>query len=129
IKISIRNPFTGNDSPSFALRGASLISLKADGNGWVIETLPDRKVHEASLTVLGNGQRIEIPLTVAPPIDSGKGPTGGPDNAAFARFLKNRGTDKAPRFDLNGDGVRNYLDDYIFTANHIAKRGSKSGKQ
>ena len=30
------------------------------------------------------------------------------------------GTPKAPLHDFNGDGVRNYIDEYIFAANILA---------
>jgi hypothetical protein len=37
----------------------------------------------------------------------------------FNRYLKERETAKSPQFDLNIDGKRDYLDDYIFTANYL----------
>ena len=126
VKVSIRIQFTGKAAPNFALKGAKLISLKPEEDAWVVEALPDRKGYEAAITVLHNGSRTEIPLTVAPPLDAGSAPAGNLDEAGFSLFLKERGTDKAPRFDLNGDGVRNYIDDYIFTANFIAKRDARA---
>ena len=50
--------------------------------------------------------------------------------ADFQLFLKERGTPSASRFDLNRDGRRDYLDDYIFTANYLVKmqeQGKKKG--
>jgi len=122
VKVFIQIQTTGKEAPNFALQGAKLVSLKPEVDAWVVETLPAAKVLEAAITVMHNGSRTEIPLTVAPPLDAGSAPTVKPDEAGFNRFLKERGTDKAPRFDLNGDGVRNYIDDYIFTANFIVKR-------
>jgi hypothetical protein len=120
VKVSIQIQSAGKETPNFNLKGAKLISLKPEKDAWVLEALPDRKGYEAAITVMHNGSRTEIPLTVAPQMDAGS--AGNLDEAGFNRFLKERGTDKAPRFDLNGDGVRNYLDDYIFTANFIVKR-------
>ena len=121
VKVSIQIQSAGKEVPNFALKGAKLISLKPEEDSWVLEVLPDRKVYEATITVLHNGSWTEIPLTVAPPIE-----TVSLDEAGFNRFLKEWGTNKEPRFDLNGDGVRNYLDDYIFTGNFIVKRDSKT---
>jgi hypothetical protein len=48
----------------------------------------------------------------------------------FKLFLKDRGTLKSPKYDLNGDGKRDYLDDYIFTANYIvARQNEQAGKK
>jgi hypothetical protein len=62
-------------------------------------------------------------LTVVPPLPANLkiGNGGKLTEADFNQFLKERGTDKAPRFDLNGDGKRDYVDDYIFTANYLVK--------
>jgi hypothetical protein len=128
VKISFQILSTGKKGSNFALKGAKLISLKQEEGVWVIEALPDMKVYEAAITVLHEGYMTEIPLTVAPPLDAGSAPAGGLSEAGFSLFLKKRGTDKAPRFDLNGDGVRNYIDDYIFSANHILKISQKPNK-
>jgi hypothetical protein len=128
VKISIQNLSTGKEAPNFALKGAKLIALEKKGGAWLIEALPEMKAHEAAITVLHDGSRTDIPLTVAPPLEAGNAPAGGLSEAGFKLFLKQRGTDKSPRFDLNGDGVRNYIDDYIFTANHILKISQKPDK-
>jgi hypothetical protein len=124
VKVRIQLSGGGKDSPNFAVSGARLVSLNIEGNAWVAEALPDEKAYEATITVLDNGTMTQIPLTVAPPIDAIIEKTGNSYDTGFCLFLKDRGTDRAPRFDLNGDGVRNYIDDYIFTANYIVKRNS-----
>ena len=124
VTVSVRAPATGIVAPNFVLKGAKLVSMKMDGDTWVIQALPDRNVYQAAITILNSGSMVEVPLTVAPLIDSKIFTTGTLDEAAFNLFIKERGTEKAPRFDLNGDGVRNYIDDYIFTANFIVKRDS-----
>jgi hypothetical protein len=58
---------------------------------------------------------------VAPPAGIDLDGSGKVNEADFTLFLKERGAENAPRFDLNGDGARNYLDDYIFTANFIVQ--------
>lgn len=126
VKVFIQLPAAGKEAPNFMIKGAKFISLKLDGLAWVVEALPDEKVYDAAITVMENGSITQVPLTVAPPVDVQIEKTIICDEAGVALFLKERGTEKAPRFDLNGDGVRNYMDDYIFTANYIVKRNSKT---
>jgi len=124
VQIFIERPSSGKSAPNFALKGAKLESLKMEGDAaWVVEVLPNKGVYEATVTMLRDGTMTEIPLTVAPPLPAA-GKIGEGDKlseADFNRFLKERGTEKAPRFDQNGDGKRDYIDDYIFTANFIVK--------
>jgi hypothetical protein len=124
VKVFIQLPHATKDATNFALRGAKLVSLKKEGTTWVVEALPENKVYEASITALSNGATTEIPLTLAPPVGANIGAAGKLDEAGFALFLKEKGTDKKPGFDLNGDKVRNYIDDYIYTANYVAKHNS-----
>jgi len=118
------------ESPNFALKEAKLVSLKMEENNtWVIELLPAKGAYKATVRMLQSGAMTEIPVTVAPPISKtmkiGKG--DALTEADFIMFLKERGTGKAPRFDLDGDGKRDYIDDYIFTANYLVK--SRGGKR
>jgi hypothetical protein len=129
VKVFIPLSAAGEDLPNFAVNGAKLISLKIEGSAWAAEVLPDAKTLETTITVLDSGSITRIPLTVAPPLDAKTGKTAYPCDAGLDRFLNDRGSDKAPRFDLNGDGVRNYIDDYICTANYLAKRNSGAVRQ
>jgi hypothetical protein len=126
VKVAVRVSASGNVAPNFSLKGAKLISIMMDGDTWVIEALPDRNVYLATLTILNNGSMVEVPLTVSPLINSKIFTTGTLNVAEFNLFLNERGTEKAPRFDLNGDGVRNYIDDYIITANFIVRHDSSN---
>jgi hypothetical protein len=122
VKLFIQAPAVEKVVHSFYLSGAKLVSLETQGAAWIVQVLPDAGVYEASVTVLSNGSTTEIPITVAPPIDVDAGSAIGLGEKEFNVFLKERGTEKAPRFDLNKDGKRDYVDDYIFTANFIVKR-------
>ena len=126
LKVFIDLPAAGNEAPSFALEGAKLVSMKMEGAEWVVEVQPEPGVYSAAIKVLHGASRTEIPLTVAPRVSAvSSGKDAMADEAGFALFLKERGSDKAPKFDLNGDGVRNYIDDYIFTANYLVLQGAK----
>jgi hypothetical protein len=100
-------------SPNFALNGASLVSLKRDSESgdWIIEVLPHINVLKASLTIMDGNNEIEFPLTVAPPVNGLAVST-----ADFITFLKN--TDLKVT-DLNGDGTRDYKDEFIYTAHYL----------
>ena len=124
VKVYIKISRKGGAAPNFALKGARLTSLKMAGDEWVLEVLPDKNVFEASISVLDNGVAGEIPLTVVPPMDANRDEAGVLGEREFNLFLKEKGTDKAPRFDLNKDKKRDYIDEYIFTANYIFKRAS-----
>jgi hypothetical protein len=126
IKVFIEHHYSGKQVPYFSLKGAKLASYRMEGESeWVIELVPDKGVYKATITIMQDGGIKEIPLTVAPHL-SAKSKIDGKrklTEADFILFLKERGTEKSPRFDLNGDGKRDYIDDYIFTANFITQTG------
>jgi membrane-bound lytic murein transglycosylase B len=109
--------------------GARLLSLEPapdDPQTWVVQLRPERGVSQACLTVPLQTYAIVFPLTVAPRLKIDLDKSGDVTPADFALFLKKRSA-----FDLNGDGKRDYRDDYLFTANYlVALRGEKkSGGQ
>jgi hypothetical protein len=121
VKVRVAVPATAKNAPNFALKDAKLVSLRRDGDAaWVVEAKPVKGTLSATVTMLLDGAITEIPVVVAPPTDiTVVKPGVAPTEAEFSQFLKERGMDKAPRFDLNKDGKRDYLDDYIFTANYL----------
>ena len=119
VKVHINLPEAGNRTPNFELTGAKLTSLKIEGGEWVLAALPDTGVYRASVSVMYGDSLMEIPLTVAPRVAIAGAGNGTVDEGMFRRFLTNKSGGKSPLLDLNGDGVRNYIDDYIFTANYL----------
>lgn len=115
ITISVKLDAAADTAPNVALNGAELKSLRRDeaGAAWMIEALPETGVVEATLIVLTGGEMIEYPLTVAPLV-KGLSLT----DEGFVSFLK---AVPAKR-DLNGDGRYDYVDNYIFMANYLAKK-------
>jgi hypothetical protein len=112
----------GKSAPNFALKGARLVSLdKSSENDWVVEARPENKVSAATITMLLDDSMIELPLTVAPKADADLDKSGKVTEDDFKLLLKERGTEKAPKYDLNGDGKRDYADDYIFAANYLVQ--------
>lgn len=129
VKILLELDSKGKNN-NFLLDGVSLVSLKnKEKDVWVLELLPDQKTCEATVSVPRDNQLFIIPLTVAPPLDVASGDFAkGLSEADFNRYLREKGTVKAPRFDLNRDGRRDYIDDFIFTANYLVQR-DRSAKQ
>lgn len=109
----------GGVTPDFALNSVHLISLKrADERpeAWVAEVKPEKGVYSASFIVSQNGELRELPLTLAPKISPDPKTPGTVTEKAFRRYLRGKGRD------LNRDGKRDYIDDYIYTANYAAAR-------
>lgn len=122
VKLLLKLEGIGEKSPNFAMNGAKLLSLnKSDASfTWIIEALPDASVLQASLTILTDGEIIEYPLTLAPPVEG-----VSPDETDFSTFLKDSGA-TPPKRDLNGDGKHDYLDDYIYTAHYLIKKNDSN---
>jgi hypothetical protein len=120
---------SGNKAPNFTLNSARAVSLAVDGGAWLVEAQPDKDALKASIIMLLGGMIQEFPLAVAPVADIDLDRSGRVTEADFLLFLKERGTPAAPKFDLNGDGKRDYLDDYIFTANYLSSHGPIANKK
>lgn len=127
VKVWLMVPKTAKSAPNFALKDSKLVSLRRDSDGaWIVETKPVKGTSTATVTMLLDGVISEIPVVVSPTADiTVVKPGVPPTEVEFSQFLKERGTDKAPRFDLNKDGKRDYLDDYIFTANYLVLTSKK----
>ena len=120
---------TGDRAPNFAFDAARYVSLHRTSEGWEIEARPDQGVVKASVRMLYNGLIQEFPLTVTPKAQLVSGTPRPVTEGDFQLFLKDRGTEAAPRYDLNKDGRRDYLDDYIFTANYLLQMERQAGKK
>lgn len=126
LKVTVELPAENQQAPNFALRGASLKALKKLGdNRWVIEAVPDAGKVEAILTIVNGERMTDYPFTIAPRVNIDIDKNGVVDRADFSLFISKVGTDASPAFDLNGDGQRDYEDDYIFTANYLVSTGKK----
>lgn len=114
-----------------ALAGAKLISLNRDpdnSNSWIAEILPAKGELSASLSIPQGNMIVVYPLTIAPAMNVDLDKSGRVTKADFDLFQKERGSGKTPKFDLNRDGKRDYIDDYIFTVNYLITTVLKSNK-
>jgi len=129
VTLRVELPQTLNDTPTFSSRNATLLSLElADDGSWLISLIPKKNTLDVLMTVSFDQGMIVCPLVVSPPIDTGLLSLADSPEATFALFLKQQGSAREPRFDLNGDGRHDYLDDYIFTAQYLAVR-QKAARQ
>ena len=114
-------------SPDIAVMGARLLSLSRDpasSNTWLAELLPEKNTMKAIMTIPLRDIMMVVPLTVAPAIELARGGQGAVTEADFKEFLRERGTAREPKNDLNRDGKRDYLDEFIYTANYLVKTGT-----
>jgi hypothetical protein len=121
--LTIDIPARISASPNFAVNGGSLVSYKQDKQQkgrWLVEILPEAGTLKVITTIIVGAEQFEYPLTVAPPIKSSL----SLDEKGWNRFIKETGTATAPLHDLNNDGVRDYLDEYIFAANILAAKST-----
>jgi hypothetical protein len=121
--LTVDIPARISTSPNFAVNGGALVSFKQDNkvNGrWTVVVLPEAGAVRVTATIIAGAEEFESPLTVAPPAKT----TLTLDKSGWKRFLKETGTPSAPLHDLNNDGVRDYIDEYIFVANLLARKTS-----
>lgn len=109
----------GTTSVNFACIEGSLISSKSDQNGvWHLVVLPNAGSVKSSIIIQQGNVSRTVPLTVAPPL------AGDLSLSGFVLYLKNSDADPKQRVDLNGDGIIDYQDDYIHTANVVVVRNA-----
>ena len=120
LQVSVDQTAINGTSTNFAFNGAKLVSMKREDDSarWILEILPHVNALTASLTILNSSSMIDFPLTVVPPTSAVTG-----KKADFETFLKDSGA-SAPKYDLNGDGRHDYLDDYIYTAHYLIRSGA-----
>lgn len=119
IRIIVDLPNSLQTSPNFALDNATIISARKDSvvkGRWIIEALPEAAAWKATLSIIAGEESFEYPLTVTPPLGSSL----KADQSGWNSFLKEIGTPQKPLHDFNRDGLRDYIDEFIFVANHLA---------
>lgn len=130
VRITLDLSFEEKTAPNFALKGAALKSLKKDGERrWIVEALPEAGAVEATLIIVTGERMVEYPLTVAPRVEPDMDGKGGISDADFVLYLARKSVGPPRSFDLNGDGKVDYLDDYIYTANHLVAKEEKKTRK
>jgi hypothetical protein len=115
----------GGSEPNIALSEAKLVQVRNESEqGWSITALPDEGTWQASLIVRGTEALIDFPLVVAPPVKIREEITEKNFVAELDRFISERGDGRKNEHDPS----RNYIDEYIFTANYLAVLGKHSAE-
>ena len=131
VRLMISAQLLTEEPLNYEFKNAQFVSLKRENEAWIIELLPAAGTWQATVLLYHKSGAIsEIPLTVVPEISKEMiaGLVGGVTEKGFLSFIKERGTEKSPRYDLNGDGRRDYIDNYIFTGYYLHKNGGVCGK-
>ena len=119
--LTIDIPVRIKSSPNFAVHGGTIVSFQQDKQQqgrWMVDVLPEKGSVKVTVSIIAGAEEFEYPLTVAPPVK----PELTLDEKGWDRFIAETGTKKVPLHDFNNDGVRNYIDEYIFAANIITKK-------
>lgn len=97
VKISVKTGAPVQAPPTFALKGASIVSQRQGEKGtWIIEARPKKGALQASVTLLTNDAMTEYPLVVAPAVDIDLAKTGKISEEDFILFLKDSAPPPAP---------------------------------
>ncbi|MDH4161831.1 MAG: cohesin domain-containing protein [Nitrospirota bacterium] len=121
-----------NGKPDIAIAGARLVSLDRHPdftNTWVADLLPYKNASEAAITVPLTDLIMILPVTIAPPAKADLDRSGGVTEEDFGIFLSATNAERNLASDLNGDGRRDYYDDFIFTANYLMRMEAAAGKK
>lgn len=125
VKVSISLPPDTTTAPNVAIsREGQMVSFRRGDEGtWIVELRPKKDVGQVTLTYFINDQVTEIPLTVAPKLESFRGkPFAKLTEEEFAQFIAGRTAAKEIQpHDLNKDQVLNHIDDFIFSANYLVQ--------
>lgn len=124
LKLAVTLNTGGDASPNFALNGARMVSLYRDAspNTWIVEVVPPVGAMEVDLTIMTRDEIIYYPLALAPPV-AGVSAV----ESDFVAFLADSRLAVTKR-DLNGDGKHTYVDDYIYAANYLVRKGGAGKK-
>jgi hypothetical protein len=117
VRIYANLPKGSGSSPNFRLSDVKLVSLERDDEtgALVLNVLPVKNGIKAAVTILTDQTIVTFPLTLIP-----SQAEGTMQEAAFITFLKDTGI-QMPKFDLNSDGIHDYLDDFIYTGQYLIK--------
>ncbi len=118
-----------SDSPVFSLKGANQKAVRRiSENKWELDALPQKGKIDVRLSIILKGERIEVPLAVVPPLNPVETGLAALSAAALDTLLAKPLKNNKPAYDVNSDGIQDYLDDYILVAHWLLKQQSGVNK-
>jgi len=131
LKAIITVPPTASAAPNFALnKDAQMVSFQRGSESdstWIVEVRPKKGAYNVVLSYFLDDVMTEIPLIVAPRLESYRSKSFSKLTEADAiQFLEAAvaGKDNLAN-DLNSDKLVNYIDDYIFLSNYLVQTPPK----
>jgi hypothetical protein len=121
--VTVDIPARIKSSPNFAVNGGTMVSFRQDKQikgRWIVEILPEAQSNKIALTIISGAEEFEFPLTAVPTVKSAL----TFDERGWDTFIAEVGTKAAPLHDLNNDGVRDSVDEYIFVAHYLLNKAS-----
>lgn len=125
--LTVDIPTRITSSPNFAVNDGTLVSykqVKEVKGRWTVVVLPKAGSNNVSVTIIAGAEEFEYPLAIAQPIKTAL----TLDEKGWNKFSKEAGTAASPQHDFNSDGVRDYLDEYIFVVNYLANKKPAAAK-
>lgn len=118
IRLSYTLPKGAPSIPIFSLVGAEFVTMKQDceAGSLIIYVIANKNANHPYITVNDSNTSNTYPITVIPSSNVIAG-----NEKEFEIFINDNGA-KAPKYDLNGDGVHDYVDDYIYTGTYLINK-------
>ncbi len=106
--VVIEFPAKGDKEPSIALKNARLLWAGSVGEGrFLVRCIPEKGALSAKILFLGSKEMMKVPLTVVPSV--------------LLAGIEVKKEEPLPKLDLDGDGEKNWRDDYILVANLLVQ--------
>lgn len=116
VEIELDTKMTLESAPNFALSDAKFVSLHREGGTkWLMTVVPNEGACEVRLILRAGGNKVEFPLVVVPPVDISEKVDRVNFLSELNKYLAEQTTGEA-----TGSPSRQYLHEYIFTANYLA---------
>ena len=120
------------ENPNFAFQGASAKSVRKTGEKtWLLEAIPEKGAMDVKAIISVGKERVDVPMVVVPEIDPVivKRTKGLSEEGVETLLSRKDLAPDRPAYDLNGDGKRDYQDDYILVGHYLLNKKEGAEKK